>query len=85
VLLVWLLLLKAPENEVEADDGFRLRRLVVVENRRLSLRPDEAAAVHQETVVAGVHLTLGQHCTPRVDRHKQETLIGALMVSISSN
>lgn len=55
-------LLKVPEYEVEADDGFGLRRLAAVEDGRLSLRPHEAAAVRQEAVVAGAHLTFGQHC-----------------------
>lgn len=62
-----------PEYVVEADDGLGLRRLAAVEDGRLSLRPDEAAAVCQETVLAGVHLTFGQHCTMWTDGrgHKQ--------------
>lgn len=52
---------KVPEYEVEADDGLGLRRLAAVEDGRLRLGPDEAAAVRQEAVVSGVHLTFGQH------------------------
>lgn len=64
------LLFKVPEYEVEADDGLWLRRLAVVDDSRLGLRPDEAAAVHQETVVAGADLTFAQHYRVWTDRNK---------------
>lgn len=53
--------LRLPEYEVEADDGFRLGGLAAVEDGGLRLCPDEATVVGQETIVAGAHLTLGQH------------------------
>lgn len=52
-----------PEYKVEADDGLGLRRFAAVEDGGLRLCPDEAAAVGQETVEAGAHLTFGQHYT----------------------
>lgn len=58
---------QAPENEVEANDGFRLRRLVAVEDGGLSLRPHVAAVVGQEAVVAGGHLAFGEHCRQTED------------------
>lgn len=56
---------QVPEDEVEADDGFGLRRLAVVEDGGLSFCPNKSATVGQETVVAGVDLTFGQHCMQR--------------------
>lgn len=53
---------QAPENEVEADNGFRLRCLAAVKDGGLSLRPHEATIIGQEAVVAGGHLAFGQHC-----------------------
>lgn len=57
-----LLLIKVPEDEVEADDGIRLGRFTVVQHRGLSLRPHVATVVCQETVLAGANLTFGEHC-----------------------
>lgn len=63
---------KVPEYEVEADNGLGLRGLAAVEDGRLGLCPDEATAVCQETVVAGAHLTLGQHYTRDRDTDRKE-------------
>lgn len=61
---------RVPEDKVEADDRFGLRRLAVVKNGGLSCCPHESATVGQETVVAGADLTFGQHCTQQMkDQH----------------
>lgn len=69
-----LILFKAPEDIVEADDGLGLRRLAVVKDGRLSLRPHKAAAVSQETVVSGAHLTFGQHYTRPGNKQRNKRL-----------
>ncbi len=66
------LLANVPEDEVKADDGLGLRRLAVVEDGCLGLRPDEAATVRQETVVAGARLTFGQHYSRQGHKHNKD-------------
>ena len=48
---------------VDADDAVRSRRAAVVNDRRVTLHPDPAAALRQEPVVLGRRLAFQQYCT----------------------
>lgn len=50
-----------PEDKVEADHSLGLRSPAVVEDSGLSLSPDKSSILSQEAVMAGAHLTLGEH------------------------
>lgn len=60
------------ENVVDADDTVRSGRAAVVHDGGVTLDPDPAAALGQEAVVPGGHLTLQQHYRSTEPRRKSE-------------
>ena len=47
---------------IDADDTVRTRRSIVIHDRHVTLRPDVAAVLGQESIVLGGDLTFHDNC-----------------------